>query len=171
MSGGSAGSTCWPLNCSSLHCVNRSSLNILCIIYPSRSSSWNASWLISFEILKGLYLFWSSFFEGLFKWIFLASSHMLSSAFNLCGFYLFLSNYLFTASFAISIDFIASSQLLCNPIRKSSNFGNFVYTVRFLFYGCLPKLSSNEVLSIAIYLLSLYWNSTAANHSVQLSCW
>ena len=67
----STGSTCCPLNCGSLHLVSRFLLNMLCIIHPFGSSSWNVPKLISFEILKGLYLFWSSFFEGLFEWIFL----------------------------------------------------------------------------------------------------
>ena len=80
-----------------------------------------------------------SFFEDLFKQIFLASNHMLFSIFNSYKFYLFLSNCFFIASFAISIDFIAFSQLLCNPTRKSSNFGNFICIVRFLFYKYLSK--------------------------------
>ena len=144
------------MNCDSLHHVNKSSLNTLCIIHPSGSSIWNAPCPMSLRILKGLYLFWSSFFEGLFKWIFLASSHTLSSAFSPCEFYLFLSNCLFIASFAISINFIASSQLLCNSMRNSSSFGNFVYTIKLPFYRCLSKLSSNGVFPIVACLLSLY---------------
>ena len=163
MFSGGASSTFCPLNCSSLYYVSRSSLNILWIIHPSRSSSWNTLWLISFKILKGLYLFWLSFFEGLFKWIFLVSSHTLSPVFNSCRFCLFLSNCLFIAYFAISIDFVASFQLLYNTIRNSSSFGNSICTVKFLFHGCLPKLSSNRVLPIAILL---YWNSAAINYSV-----
>ena len=124
---------CWPLYCSSLYYVNRSLLNTLCVIYPSGSLSWNVSWPMSFEVLKDPYLFWSSFFEGLFEWMFLVSNHMLSSSFSPCGFCFFLSNYLFIASFAISINFVASSQLLCNPIKKFSSFGNFICTVRFSF--------------------------------------
>ena len=150
---------------------NRSSLNTLCIIHLSESSSWNTPWLMFFEILKSLYLFYSSFFKGLFKWIFLASSHTLSPVFSSCRFYLFLLNCLFIASFAISIDFVASSQLLCSPIMNSSSFGNSVYTVKFSFHECLPKLSSNKMCPVAIYFLSLYWNSTATNHSVQSFYW
>ena len=65
-----------------LHLVSRSLLNMLCIIYPFGSSSWNASKPMFFEILKSPYPFWFSFFEGWFKWIFLFSSHMLSPTFN-----------------------------------------------------------------------------------------
>ena len=118
-----------------------------------------------------MYLFWSSFFKGLFEWIFLLSSHILSPTFNPWGFLLFLSNCFFMAPCAISIDFIASSQLLCNPIRNSSSFGNSVCTIRLPFHGYLPQLSSNGVCPIAACFLSLYKNSVAANHSVQLSCW
>ena len=144
---------------------------MLCIIYFSGSSSWNAPWPMFFEILKGSYLFWSSFFEGLFKWIFLASNHILSLAFSPCRFYLFLSNCLFIASFAISIDLEAFLQLLCNLIKNSSSFGNSVYTIRFSFYECLPKLSLNGVYLVAACFLSLYCNSAAVSQSVQLSCW
>ena len=107
MFSGSVGSICWLLNCGSLYFVNKSLLNTLWIIYPSRNSSWNISWPIFFEILKSPYLFWSSFFESLFEWIFFASNHILSPAFNPCGFLLFLLNCLFIASFAISINFFA----------------------------------------------------------------
>ena len=156
MSSSGTSSIYWPLNCGFLHHVNKSLLNILCIIHPFRSSSWNTLWSISFEILKDLYLFWSGFFEGLFKWIFSYSSHMLSPVFSHCEFYFFLSDHLFINSFAISIDFIASSQLLCSLIRNSSSFGNYICTVRFSFHWCLPKLSSNEVCSITTCLLLLY---------------
>ena len=162
---------CWPLNYGYLHHINRSLLNTLWIIYSFGSSSWNASWLISFEILKDLYLFWLSFFKHLFEWIFLDFSHILSPTLSPYEFCLFLSNCFFIASFAIFIDFVASSQLLCNPMRKSSSFSNSICTVIFPFYRCLPKLSSNRILSIAVCLLLLYWNSIAANYSVQLSCW
>ena len=166
MSGSSAGSIYCPMNWGSLHNVSRSSLNTLWIIHPSESSSWNTPWPIFFEILKSLYLFWSSFFEGLFKWIFLASSHTLSSAFSPWGFLLFLSNYLFIVSFATSINLIASSQLLYNPIRKSSSFGNFVCTIKSPFHVCLPKLILKGIFPITVYFLSLYWDSVATNHSV-----
>ena len=166
MSGGGASSMCYPGKWGFLYLVSRSSLNTLWIIYSSGSSSWNASWLMFFEILQDLYLFWSSFFEGWFEWIFLASNHMLFPAFNPCEFCLFLSNYLFIASFTISIDFVAFSQLYCSPIRNSSNFGNSVCTVRFSFYRCLLKLSLKGVLPVAICFLSLYWNSATASHSI-----
>ena len=65
--GGGASSMCCSLNCSLWHLVSRSLLNTLCIIYSSGSFSWNIPKLMSFKILKGLYLFWSNFFEGLFK--------------------------------------------------------------------------------------------------------
>ena len=64
---GGAGSMCCSLNCGALYFVSKSLLNILCIIHPSGSSSWNAPRLISFEILKSLYFFWSSFFKGWFE--------------------------------------------------------------------------------------------------------
>ena len=88
ISSGGAVSMCSPLNLNSLHHVGRSLLNILYIAHPSSKFSWNASWLISFIISKGLYLFWSSFFKGHFDWIFLISNHTLSLSFNLWGFYL-----------------------------------------------------------------------------------
>ena len=124
-----------------------------------------------FEILKDLYLFWSNFFEDHFKWIFLASSHILSPTFNPCEFLLFLFNYFFIASFAISINILALSQLLYNLFRKLFSFGNSVLIVMFLFHRCLPKLSSNRICSVATCFLSLYWNSATNNQSVQLSCW
>ena len=125
---------------------------------------------MSFEILKGLYLFWSSFFEGHFKWIFLASSHILSPIFSSCGFLLFLSNCFFIVYFAISIDILALSQLLCSSSRKSFSFGNSILINRFPFYKCLPKLSSNGVYFVATCFLSLYWNSATNSYSIQLSC-
>ena len=145
MSGGGFGSICCPLNWSSLYHISRSSLNMLWIAHPSGNSSWNTSWPISFMILKGLYFFWSSFLEGYFDYIFSAFSNTLSLSFNPCGFCLFLLNCFFMASFAIFIDFFTTSQLSYSLSRKLSNFGNSVFTVRFPFYGCLPKLSLNEV--------------------------
>ena len=138
MFGGSASSIYYPLNWSFLHCVSKFSLNTLWVIHSSRSSSQNASWLMSLEILKGPYLFWSSFFEGQFKWMFLASNHTLFPAFNPCRFYLFLLNCLFIAFFAISINFLAFFQLLCNLMRNSSNFENSIGIVKFSFQECLP---------------------------------
>ena len=123
-----------------------------------------------FFILEGLYLFWSNFFESQFKWIFLASNHMLSSFFSSCGFCLFLSNCFFIASFAISIDFFAISQLLHSPSRKSSSFDNSVFTIRSSFHEYLPKFNLNRVCPVAICFLLLYWNSAADNHSVQSFC-
>ena len=140
ISGGGTGSMYCLLKYGSLHHVNRSSLNMLWIIYPSGNSIWNASWPIFFEILKGLYLFWSNFFKGHFEWIFLAPSHTLSLTFNPCRFLLFLSNCFFIASFAISIDVLALSQLLCNPSRKSFSFGNSVFIVRFPFPWVFSKI-------------------------------
>ena len=95
MVGSGTGSSCWPLNFGSLHHVKRSSLNTLYIAHLSGSSNWNTLKLMSFKILNGLYLFWSSFFEGWFNWIFLFSNHTLSLTFNPWGFLLFLSNCLF----------------------------------------------------------------------------
>jgi len=116
-------------------------------------------------------IFWSNFFESLFNRIFLFSNHMLSPTSNSSGFCLFLLNYFFIFFCASFIDFVACSQLLCNSVRNSSNFGNSICIMRLPFYGCLPKFSSNGVFPVATCLLSLYWNSAAANHSVQLSCW
>ena len=126
---------------------------------------------MSFAILKGLYLFWSNFFENQFKCIFLASNRMLFSTFNPYGFCLFLSNYLFIASFAISIDFMAFSQLCCSPIRNYSKFGSSVCTVRLPFHRYISKLSLKGVCSVATCFLSLYWNSAIASYSVQLYYW
>ena len=149
MVGGGAGSMCCSWNWGSLHHVNKSLLNILWIIYPSGSSSWNTPWPMSFEILKDLYLFWSSFFKSLFKWIFFASNHTLSPIFSPWEFLLFLSNYFFMTSCATFINFIAFFQLLYNPVRVSSNFRNSVCTVKLSFHRCCPKLSSNGVCSVA----------------------
>ena len=127
--------------------------------------------LLDFKILKGLYLFWSSFFEGLFEWIFLLFNHILSPTFNLWGFLHFLSNCFFIVSYTASIAFMASLQLLSNLMRNSSSLGNSICTMRFPFHVCLPKLSSNSVCPITICFLSLYENSAAANYSIQLFCW
>ena len=162
---------CCSLNCSSLHLVSKSSLNTLYIIYSSESSSWKASRLIFFEILKDLYLFWSNFFQGLFTWIFLFSSHTLSPTFNSREFLHFLSNCFFILFWATSINFMASFQLLYSPIRNSSNFRNSVCATRLPFHRCLPKLSSNGVHPVATCFLSLYWNFITASYSVQSFCW
>ena len=146
---------CCPLKCGSLHLVSRSLLNMLWIIYSFRSSSWNTFWLISFEILKSPYLFWSSFFEGLFKWIFLLSSHTLSPTFNPWRFLHFLSNYFFIISCVAFIAFIASSQLFCSPVRNSSSLGISICTSKFSFHRCLPKFRINRVWSIAACFLLL----------------
>ena len=160
-------------NWDSLQHVNKFSLNTLWIIHPSKSFSWKALCLIFFKILKSLYLFWSSFFKGFFEWIFLAFNHMLSSSFNSCRFCLFLSNCSFMTFCANSINFVAFSQLCCNPIRNSSNFGNSICTVRLPFYGCLPKLSMNGVCPIAtcffgiLLLQSILFSHSASNwHNV-----
>ena len=121
--GGDAGSMCCPLNFGSMYCVSRSSLKTLWIIHPSGSSSLNAPNPMSFEILNGLYLLLSSFFEGQFKWIFFFSSHTLSPTFNPWEFLLFLSNYFFMFFCASSITLVTCSQLFCSPIRKSSTLG------------------------------------------------
>ena len=142
---------------------------MLWIIHSSKSSSWNAPRPISFEILKGLYLFWSNFFKSQFEFLF--SSHMFSPTFNLWGFLHFLLNCFFIFFWASFIAFVASSQLLCRPARNSSIFRNSIYITMLLFYGYLPKLSLNGVWLVATCFLLLYWNSTATIHSVQLSCW
>ena len=109
MIGSGTGSLCWPLNFGSIHHVRRSSLNILWIAHPSRSSSWNTSKPIFFKILKGLYHFWFSFFKDQFDWIFLFFNHTLSLTFNPWGFLLFLSNCLFIFFYISSIDFVVCS--------------------------------------------------------------
>ena len=156
MSGSGASSMCYPRKWGSPHLISRSSLNTLWIIHSFGNSSWNTSCLMFLRILKDLYLFWSNFFEGWFEWIFLASNHILFSTCNSYRFLLFLSNCFFIASFAISIKFIAFSQLLCNSLRNSSNFGNFICTVKFPFQECCPKLCLNGICPIAICFLWLY---------------
>ena len=126
---------------------------------------------MSFEILNGPYFLLSSFFEGQFEWIFLFSSHTWSPIFNLCRFFLFLSNCFFIFLCASSIALVTCSQLLCNPLRKSSTHGMSIFTMRLPFQGCLPKFNSNGVFSVAACLLLLYWNSAAASQFVQSSCW
>jgi len=121
---------------------------------------------MSLKILKSLYLFWFNFFKSYFNYIFLASSYMLSLTFSPCSFLLFLLNYFFITSFVISINIFALFQLLCIPLRKSFSFGNSILIVRFLFYGCLSKLSLNGIYPMAVYFLSLYWNSASDNYSV-----
>ena len=171
MVGSDASSSCWPLNFGSLHYVRRSLLNTLWIAHSSGSSSWNASKPMFFEILKSLYHFWFSFFEGRFDWIFLFSNHILSPTFSPWGFLLFLLNCLFIFFWASSINFVACSQLFCSPVRNFSNLRNFICTTRLPFHGCLPKFSLNRVHPVAACLLLLYWNSTATSYSIQLSCW
>ena len=93
---------------------------------------------------------------------------MSSLTFSFYEFFLFLSNCFFIASFTT---FIATFQLFYSLSRKSFSFGNSVFTVKFPFYRYLPKLSLNKVYPVAVYFLSLYWNSTTDNHSIQLSFW
>ena len=88
---------------------------------------------------------------------------MLSLIFSPCELYLFLSNCFFIASFTTSSDFFITSQLLCSPLRKSSNFGNSIFIIRFSFHKCLSKLSSNRICLVATCFLLLYWNYTADN--------
>jgi len=166
ISGGNASSMYCPLNWSSLHHVSRSLLNTLCIAYSFGNFSWNVSCSISFVISKDLYLFWFSFFESYFDWIFFSSNYMLFPCFNPWEFCLFLLNCFFIAFFALFIDDFAIFQLLCSFLRKVSSFGNSVFIVRSSFYECLPKLSSNGIYSVAECFLLLYWNSVANNYSV-----
>ena len=86
--------------------------------------------------------------------------------FNPCGFHLFLLNCFFIASFAISINLFASSQLLYSSSRKSFSFGKLAFTVRASFHKCFPKFNSNGVCLVAVCFLSLYWNSTVGNYYV-----
>jgi len=120
-----------------LYCVSRSSLKMLCMAYPSRSSNLYASCPISFMIVKGPYLFWSSFFENLVDWIFLASSHTCSLFLSSCDCFLFLSYCFFMVSFVLSIDIFASSHVFFMLFKNSSRFGISMFIVRFPFYGCL----------------------------------
>ena len=166
-----AGFSCYSLNLSSTHCVSRSSLKILWIAHPSGSSSWNSPEPMFFEILKGPYLLLFNFFESQFKWIFLFSSHTLSLTFSPWRFHLLLLNYFFIFSCASFIAFVVCFQLFCIPIRNSSTCGISVWTTRLPFYQYLPKFSSNSVLLVVVCFLLLYWNSTIASQSVQLSCW
>ena len=152
-------SLCCPLNFGSTHHVRRFSLKTLWIVYPSESSSWNTPKLISFEILKGLYLLLSNFFEGWFNWIFLFSNHTLLPTFSPWEFFLFLSNCFFMFFYISSIAFVACSQLFYIPIKKSSTRGIPVWTMRSSFQEYLLRFNLNGVLSVAAYFLSLYWNS------------
>ena len=130
----------YPLNWGFLHHISKSSLNILYITYPSGNFSWNTPYPMFFVISNGPYLFWSSFFESHFDWVFLAFSHTLSSYFNPWKLCLFLSNYFFMTSFAFSIDIFTVSQLLCSSSQKVSSFGNSVFIIRSPFHECCPKL-------------------------------
>ena len=138
--------------------------------YPSRSSSLYAPCPISSMIVKSPYLFWSSFFESLFNWIFLASSHTCSSFLSSCNCLLFLSYCLFMVSFVLSIDIFASSYVFFMLFKNSSRLGISMSTVRFSFHGYLLQFRQNRVWFVAACSLSLYWNSTVANYFVQLSC-
>jgi len=109
ISSGGAIFMCCLLNWGFLHRVSKSSLNMLWIAYSSGNFSWNAPWPMFFVTLEDLYLFWSSFLESHFDWIFLASSHILSPGFSSYEFCLFLSNCFFMAFFAISINFFTAS--------------------------------------------------------------
>ena len=162
---------CCPLNFGSIYCVSKFLLKMLWIIHPSGSSSSNAPNPMSFEILNGLYLLLSSFFEGRFEWIFLFSSHTLFPTFNPWEFLLFLSNCFFMFFCTSSIALVACSQLFYSLIRKSSTLGMSVWTTRSPFQGCLLKFNLNGVHPVAACFLLLYWNSTAANQFVQSFCW
>ena len=129
------------LNWGFLYHVRRSLLNMLYITHSSGNFSWNDSWPIFFVISKGLYLFWSNFFECCFNWIFLVSNYILSSYFSSWKFYLLLLNCFFIASFAFFIDIFTVFQILCSSLEKVSSFGNYIFIVRSLFYRCCPKLS------------------------------
>ena len=67
--------------------------------YSSGSSSLYAPCPISSLIVKGPYLFWSSFFEGWFVWIFLASSHTCSPVLRLACSLVILPFHYFFCSF------------------------------------------------------------------------
>ena len=154
--GGGAGSSCCPLNFSSTHRVSKSLWKTLWIIHPSGSSSLNAPDPISFEILNGLYLLLSNFFEGQFEWIFLLSSHTLSPAFNSWGLLLFMSNWFFIFFWASSSALVTCSQLFYSSFMNSSTHGIIICTTRSSFHRCLPKFNSNGVFPVAACCLSLY---------------
>ena len=130
------------------------------IAHPFSYFSWNASYSIFFMSLKGLYYFWSNFFESYFNWIFFASSYTLSSCINYQG----------ITSFDFFMDDFIVSQLLCSSLRKVFSFGNSVFIVKSSFYKCLSKLSLTGIYPVVEYFLSLYWNFTGNNFFVQLSC-
>ena len=127
-----ANSMCCLLNWGFLHCVSRSLLNTLCITYSSGNFSWNTSCLIFFVILKDPCIFWSSFFENYFDWMFFSFHHMLFSCFNSWELYIFLLNCLFMASFAFFIDVFAVFQLLCSFSRKVYSGNNWHNVIRIL---------------------------------------
>ena len=138
---------------------------IIIILNPNPSPS------LSTLSYYNMYLLLSNFFEGQFDWIFLFSNHILLPTFSSWGFLLFLSNCFFILLYASSIAFVACSQLFCIPIRNFSTHGISIWTIRSPFQGCLLKFNLNGIFPVATYFLSLYWNSAAANQSVQLSCW
>ena len=138
--------------------------------YPSGSSNLYTSCPISFMIVKGPYLFWSSFFENLVDWIFLASNYTCFLFLSSCDYLLFLLYYFFMVSFVFSINIFASSHVFFILFKNSSRFGISVSMVRFPFYGCLSQFRQNKVQFVATCSLLLYWNSAVANYFVQLSC-
>jgi len=86
--------------------------------------SWNAFYLIFFMISKDLYIFWSSFFEDYFDWIFLASNYMLPSCFSSWRFCFFLSKF--------SMNVFAVFQLLCNFSKKVSSCHGMLESLYFI---------------------------------------
>ena len=138
MLGGGAGSLCWLTNSAFLQHINRSLLKTSYMAYSFRSSSLYPFCLISSLIVKGSYLFWSSFFEGRFVWIFFASSHTCSLTLRSCTYCLLLSYCLFIMSFVFSIAVLASSLVVSIFFSSSSKLSISVSTVRFPFQGYLP---------------------------------
>ncbi len=86
--------------------------------------------------------------------IFVFQPHIVSNLQSL-RISLFLLNCFFIISCAAFIVFVASSQLLSNLMRNSSGLRNSVFTIRFPFHRCLPKLSSNRFV-LLLYVFCYY---------------
>ena len=137
MSDGGAGFLCWLANSAFLQCVNRSSLKTSCMAHPSESFSLYAPCPISSLTVKGPYLFWSSFFEGQFVWMFLASSHTCSPVLRPCDWHVLLSYCFFIVFFVLSITVFASSLIVSIFFSRPSKLGvtNFIQSYLHQFFN------------------------------------
>ena len=161
----SISSSCWLLNFGSLYHVRKSSLNILWIAYSSGSSSWNASKPMSFKILKSLYYFWSSFFEGRYFYFPTTCCFQLSV----------LEDFFSPCQIVSSCSFELLLSILWSASGSSVVLWGILLILETLFVpqgsSSMSVFQSLTWMVSFLLLLSLYWNSTAASHSIQLSCW